>query len=157
MWVGPASCTNGTCSAQFVNSLAPGKNWWWLNVWYGDLFCGFMEQPGGKFKEFTVEACAGPSLTSPDSVAITAGTKPTFIFSDTGAEWYNILVWTSAGYLALNQWEDKTAKCDAGTCTVLSNSSFGAGTTNWWWLNTYSSACGFQMQPGGLWKSFTQN
>ena len=155
MWVGPVSCKTGTCSANSSNTLPAGKNWWWLNVWYGDKICGLIEQPGGKRKLFEVAACTAPSLTSPDNVTIAPGTKPTFIFSDTGAEWYNILVWTSAGFLALDQWEDAAVKCASGTCTVLSNNSFGAGTTNWWWLNTYSASCGFIMQPGGHVNSFT--
>ena len=156
-WFGPTSCSGNTCTAaQLGTALPAGNNWWWLNVYYGDTACGFVEQPGGKWKLAVVGGCTTPPvLSQPDSAVITTGTKPTFIFSDTGAEWYNVNVWTSAGYLALNQWEDATVKCSAGTCTIISNSSFGAGTTNWWWLNTYSDSCGFQMQPGGLWKSFT--
>ena len=155
MWVSSAACTGGICYAQFGNSVPPGRNWWWLNIWYGDLVCGFIMQPGGKFKEFTVAACAGPTLTEPNGDAFALGAKPTFKFSDSGAEWYNIMVWSSAGYLVLNQWENTASICNAGSCSKQSNISFRAGTTNWWWLNTWSQDCGYQMQPGGLWKSFT--
>ncbi len=157
MWVGPAACTAGTCSATFPHPLALGNNWWWLNIYYGENSCGLVQQPGGTglVKAFTVVPCAGPTLTSPNGDAFAPGTKPTFTFNQGEAEWIAVLVWTSAGYLALNQWEDAAVKCSSGTCTVVSNASFPAGTTNWWWLNTYSAACGFQMQPGGLWKSFT--
>jgi hypothetical protein len=44
----------------------------------------------------------------------------------------------------------KTIGGKTETAIVLSNPSFAAGTTNWWWLNTYSAPCGFPMQPGGL-------
>ena len=155
-WFGPTSCSGSTCTAAELGTVLPaGNNWWWLNVYYGDTACGFVEMPGGKWKPAVVAGCTAPGLTSPDNCTIATGTKPTFIFSKAEAEWVNVLVWTSAGYLALNQWEDASKKCSSGTCTVLSNSSFGAGTTNWWWLNTYSDSCGFQMQPGGLWMSFT--
>ena len=155
MWVGPSSCNNGACSATFPNALAPGRNWWWLNVWYGDVVCGIVSQPGGKFKEFTVEGCAGPTLTSPDGAALALYTKPTFTFSDSGAEWYNIQLWTSSGFIALNQWEDAMSACNGTTCTVVSTNYFGNGSTNWWWVNTWSPACGYQVQPGGGVKSFT--
>jgi len=154
IWVGPASCSDGTCSTQVGFPLAPGRNWWWLNT-YNFNSCGYQEQPGRKWKQFTVVGCAGPTLTAPNGNAFTAGTKPTFSFSDSGAEWYNIQVWTSAGYLALNQWVDAEIGCNEGTCSKGFNISFPSGTTNWWWLNTYSSACGFQMQPDGQFKSFT--
>ena len=150
-----AVCQGSICKATPPQGFPVGRHWWWVNVWNSE--CGFKMQAGGKINSFTVDPCTAPRLISPDSDAITTGTKPTFIFSDSGAEWYNVLVWTSAGYLALSQWEDAAVTCSAGTCTVVSNRSFGAGTTNWWWLNSYGTSCGFQMQPGGLWKSFTMN
>ena len=156
VWVGPNNCTSGICKATFGNALAGGNNWWWLDVYYGDPACGFVEMPGGNYKAIQVGGCTtAPVLSQPDSVAIGAGVKPDFTFSDTGAEWYNINVWSSLGYLVLNQWGDALKVCNSGTCTVHSTNIFYSGTTNWWWLNTYSDSCGFQMQPGGLWKSFT--
>ena len=157
-WFGPTACSGSTCTAaQLGTALPAGNNWWWLNVWYGDNKCGFVEMPGGNWKLAVVAGCTVPSLTSPDNAVIAAGTKPTFTFTDTGAEWYNIQVWTSAGYLALNQWEDAAQQgmCIQGTCSKVSTNTFPAGTTNWWWLNTWSQDCGFQMQPGGHVESFT--
>jgi len=156
LWVGPTACTNGGCSATFNNPLTPGNNWWWLNIYYGENSCGFREQPGGAglVKAFTVVACAGPTLTSPNGDTFAYGTKPNFVFSDSGAEYYNLQAWSSAGYLSMNQWEDAAGICSAGSCHKVSNNFFPAG-TNWWWLNTWSQDCGFQMQPGGWVKAFT--
>jgi len=155
-WFGPTTCSGSTCTAADLGTALPaGNNWWWLNVYYGDTACGFIEQPGGKWKLAVVAGCTAPTLTSPDNVIIATGTKPTFIFTDSGAEWYEILAWTSNGYLAIDQWVDESLICESGSCSVTTTYGLPAGTTNWWWLNTYSASCGFQMQPGGLWKSFT--
>ena len=155
MWVGPDNCTGGICKATFGNALAGGNNWWWLNVYYGDPACGFVEMPGGLYKAIQVGGCTAlPILTSPTG-SVTG--KPHFTFTGNGSEWYEILVWSSEGYLVLDQWVDGTA-CSGDTCSnIISNNNFLPGTTNWWWLNTYSESCGFIMQPGGNWKSFTQN
>ena len=155
MWVGPTACSGGACSATFANPLTAGNNWWWLNIYYDEV-CGFEQQPGGAglVKAFTVEACPGPTLTSPRGVVFAYGVKPDFVFSDSGAEWYNLQAWSSAGYLSMNQWEDAAGICSAGSCHKVSSNFFPAG-ANWWWLNTYSTACGFQMQPSGHVESFT--
>ena len=181
-WFEPASiCTGAFCIAQLSHTLRESDTfWWWVNTW-GNNSCNWQIQPGGKFLKFTVASCAGPILISPkgdtfapktktivaslelakapeSQLCVTAPvTKPTFTFTDTGAEWYNIQVWTSAGYLALNQWEDAAQQgmCIQGTCSKVSTNTFPAGTTNWWWLNTWSQDCGFQMQPGGHVESFT--
>ena len=85
-----------------------------------------------------------------------AGLKPTFIFQKTEAEWINIQAWSSTGYLSLDMWLDAATICPGADCEWPSTKAFQPGTTNWWWLNTYSAACGFQMQPGGHVESFTQ-
>jgi len=155
-WYGPTACTAGTCTGNLANALPGGKNWWWLNIYYGDTVCGFKEQPGGKWLLADVVGCGAPALTSPNGGSVGAGLKPNFTFSDSGAEWYEIMVWTSNGYLAIDQWVDKSLVCTAGSCSVTTTLGLPAGTTNWWWLNTYSTACGLKMQDGG-WKTFTQN
>ena len=160
IWVGPTACTSGICTAQFPNGVSPGTNWWWLNIYYGENACGFREQPGGVVNQFTVAGCAPPALTSPSGGQhITAGQKPTFIFQKTAAEWINIQAWSSTGYLSLDVWQDAATICpEIGTeCSWPSTKAFQPGTTNWWWLNTYSAACGFLMQPGGNVNSFYQN
>jgi hypothetical protein len=157
-WFGPASCTGSTCTAADLGTALPaGKNWWWLNVWYGDNSCGYIEQPGGKWKLIEVVACAPPSLTSPNSGSVAHGAKPTFIFQKTEAEWINIQAWSSTGSLSLNVWLDAVDICPGADCEWLSTKAFQPSTTNWWWLNTYSSACGYKMQPGGFVNSFYQN
>ena len=159
IWVGPpTACSAGICTTQFPNGVSPGTNWWWLNIYYGENACGFQQQPGGVVNQFTVAGCAPPALTSPNDGAIGAGLKPTFIFQKTEAEWINIQAWSSTGHLSLDVWQDAASICPelATECSWPSTKAFQIGTTNWWWLNTYSSTCGFKMQPGGFVNSFTQ-
>ena len=146
-WFDSTVCTGATCMAQLDAALSPGQYWWWLNT-YSSGPCGFMVQPGGKYKGFTVVPCQGPTLLSPDGDVLASGVKPTFTFSASGAEWYNIMAWTGpgGGWLGLNIWVEAALYCTEGTCIVPCPKAFGLGTT-WWWLNTYSTACGYQMQP----------
>ena len=148
-------CTGDTCSAQLDRVLYPGPYWWWLSTW-SDGACGFQVQPGGQYKSFTVVPCTSPVLTSPDGDILARGAKPAFKFSDSGAQWYNIMAWTGpgGGWLGLDIWAEASLVCSAGTCTVPSPKAFGLGST-WWWLNTWSQDCGYQMQPGGGVKGFT--
>ena len=155
-WFGPSNCTAGTCSGSLANALPGGKNWWWLDIYYGNNDpCGLKQQPGGNVLLAEVVGCAAPTLTSPDGGTNGAGLKPTVTFTDSGAEWYEILIWSNAGYLAIDQWVDKNLICGSGTCGVTTTYGLPAGQA-WWWLNTYSAACGLKMQDGG-WKTFTQN
>ena len=158
IWVGPpTACVAGICTAQFSTGVSPGTNWWWLNIYYGENPCGFQQQPGGVVNQFTVGGCPPPILTSPSGGQhILAADKPTFIFQKTEAEWINIQAWSSTGYLSLDVWLDKASICSGSDCQWPSTKAFPSGTTYWWWLNTYSDACGFKMQPGGNVNSFYQ-
>ena len=151
-----AVCTETTCSAQLNAAMVPGQYWWWINTW-NDGTCGLQIQPSGQYKGFTVEPCAIPTLSSPNGDILSRIEKPTFTFSDSGDEWYNVITWSVMPWgqgLTLNIWVDAAVACDSGTCTVSSPNSFPLGTT-WWWLNTWSQECGFQMQPGGSVNDFT--
>jgi hypothetical protein len=155
MWVGPGNCDPLThiCTAKFGTGLTLGNNWWWLNVYYGDPACGYVIQPGGKVKAITVVGCtAVPSLTSP------AGTRApgqSFVFQGNGSDWYQLMVYTSGLGITINLWED-SAVCTGGTCSITPSTTIPYGSTNWWWLNTYSASCGYKVQPGGLVNSFFQ-
>jgi|GEM_PF-6034380 len=139
-------CATDNCSAQLAAALYPGQYWWWLNTW-SDGPCGFMVQPGGKYKQFTVTGCGGPALTAPTGT-VTFGTRPAHTFTSS-AEWVNLQIYSAALGAVSSQWVDAADACTMGSCEVTPVRWIMALGQHWWWVNTYSTACGYQFQPGG--------
>jgi|GEM_PF-1983603 len=139
-------CATDNCSAQLAAALYPGQYWWWLNTW-SDGPCGFMVQPGGKYKQFTVTGCAGPALTGPTGT-VASGTRPAHTFTS-NAEWVDLQIYSSTLGAVSSQWADASTACTMGSCSVTPVRWIMALGQNWWWVNTYSTQCGYQFQPGG--------
>ena len=149
-------CGGNNCTTKLNTVFSQGQHWWWLNIWSNGP-CGLQMQPGGKFKGFMVEPCTGPMLATPDGDILAENARPNFMFIDSGAEWYNLMAWSVTPWgqgLSLNMWVDAVSACSEGNCLVASSSAFPLGTT-WWWLNTWSTDCGYQIQPGGQVNAFT--
>ena len=140
-------CATDNCSAQLAAALYPGQYYWWLNTW-SDGPCGFQVQPGGKYKQFTVAGCAGPTLSAP-SGSVTFGTMPPHTFSTASAEWVQLQIYSSTLGAVSSQWADASTACTMGSCSVTPVRWIMALGQNWWWVNTYSTQCGYQFQPGG--------
>ena len=146
-----AVCDETTCTVTPENNFSPGDHWWWLDT-YSDT-CGYQMQQGGLSLQFHVTACSAPALTEPTGAITTI--HPTFKWGATSAQWINLLVFSEAsGSLVFSQWFDALQLCSDTTCTVQPDMALYPG-KHWWWLNTYSAACGFQMQPGGAVNEFT--
>jgi len=150
-WI-PAStfCAGDVCSYTPDKNFNEGKNWWWINTWSQDCYTEYT--PGNKVLEFVVTPCPdGPILYSPNG-ATAAGIPPQFSWQYTGpAVAYQVMAWTvvnGVGWQSLaSPWYTASA-CSNGICTVTSPTSFSVSQT-WWWLNTISPDCGYQIQPGG--------
>ena len=147
-----AICDGTTCTVTPGSNFASGDYWWWLNT-YSDA-CGFQMQPGGNVLQFTVTAaCTDPILAEPTGAGSTI--NPTFKWSKSSEQWINLQVYTEASAgISFSQWFDASQICNDTNCTVQPNKQFSLG-KHWWWVDTYSDACGFQMQPGGAVLEFT--
>jgi len=156
MWVGSDACSTGTCYATLGSALATGRNWWWLNVDYGDPLCGFVEQPGAKVNLITVVGCTDvPTLTYPANGG-TRSVGHTFDFQANGSDWYQLMVYTNGRGITVSYWDEALNVCTGSSCHMNTGYTLPFGSMNWWWLNTYSAACGYKVQPGGLVNGFTQ-
>ena len=152
-WFEAASiCSGGTCSTQLSNALPSGTFYWWVNTW-GANSCGLQVQPGGKYKQFTVTGCAGPALTAPTGT-VPYGTRPAHTFTS-NAEWVDLQIYSSTIGAVSSQWVDAASACTMSSCSVTPVRWIMALGQNWWWVNTWSTACGYQFQPGGNLGSYT--
>jgi len=152
-WFEAASiCSGGSCTTHLSAALFPGTFYWWLNT-YGATSCGLQIQPGGKYKQITVTGCAGPALTAPTGT-VPPGTRPAHTFTS-NAEWVNLQIYSSTLGAVSSQWVDASVACPMGDCSVTPVSWIMALGPHWWWVNTYSAACGYQFQPDGNLGSYT--
>ena len=152
-WFEAASiCSGGSCTTHLSNALPPGTFYWWLNT-YGATSCGLQIQPGGKYKQITVSGCGGPTLTAPTGT-VAFGTRPAHTFTSS-AEWVDLQIYSSTLGAVSSQWVDASAACTMGSCSVTPVRWIMALGQNWWWVNTWSTACGYQFQPGGNLGSYT--
>jgi len=152
-WFEAASiCSGVNCTTQLSTALNPGTFYWWLNTW-SDGPCGFQVQPGGKYKQFTVTGCGGPTLTAP-SGSVTFGTRPAHTFTS-NAEWVNLQIYSSTIGAVSSQWVAATDACTMGSCEVTPVRWIMSLGQNWWWVNTWSTQCGYQFQPGGNLGTYT--
>jgi len=144
-WFEAASvCSGGSCTTHLSAALPPGTFYWWLNT-YGATSCGLKIQPGGKYQQFTVSGCGGPALTAPTGT-VAFGTRPAHTFTSS-AEWVDLQIYSSTIGAVSSQWVAATSACTMGSCSVTPVRWIMALGQNWWWVNTYSAACGYQFQP----------
>ena len=144
-WFEAASvCSGGSCTTHLSAALPPGTFYWWLNT-YGATSCGLKIQPGGKYQQFTVAGCAGPALTAPTGT-VAFGTRPAHTFTSS-AEWVDLQIYSSTLGAVSSQWVAATSACTMGSCSVTPVRWIMALGQNWWWVNTWSAACGYQFQP----------
>jgi|GEM_PF-2583265 len=152
-WFEAASiCSGGSCTTHLSAALPPGTFYWWLNT-YGATSCGLQIQPGGKYQQITVSGCGGPTLTAPTGT-VTPGTRPPHTFTS-NAEWVDLQIYSSTIGAVSSQWVDAASACTLGSCSVTPVRWIMALGQNWWWVNTWSAACGYQFQPGGNLGTYT--
>jgi|GEM_PF-2616576 len=152
-WFEAASvCSGGSCTTHLSAALPPGTFYWWLNT-YGANSCGLQIQPGGKYKQFTVSGCGGPTLTAPTGT-VASGARPAHTFTS-NAEWVDLQIYSSTLGAVSSQWVDAASACTMSSCSVTPVRWIMALGQNWWWVNTWSAACGYQFQPGGNLGTYT--
>jgi len=102
-----------------------------------------------------VTGCEGAALLEPQgSYSGSFANKP-FKWRQNSATWVMVQIFsgTTQNYV-FQTWYEAATICDGTTCSVTPGKNFLPG-DYYWWLNTYSDTCNFQMQVGGIFLSFT--
>ena len=97
--------------------------------------------------------CSGSDLYAPQGIFSGSGSKQTFSWDQKAAEWLCLQIYMPVGWIR-SEWFDASLICNGDNCTVTPNRNFSVG-NYWWWLITWSNACGYQIQPGGKILNFT--
>ena len=88
-----------------------------------------------------------------DTAILPVSSTPAFSWTATGAVWYEFQMYTPAGWI-WSKWYEASTICNGTTCTAYPGTFYRTGSF-WWWVNTWSTDCGFQLQPGGNVQGFT--